>query len=70
MCFLLLVICPSLTAPSNGMISCMLGGDGVANLDDTCTFTCNNGYQLTGSGTRTCGNDESWSGNDAMCISE
>ena len=52
------------------MISCMLGGDGVAHPDDTCTVTCNTGYQLMGSGTRTCGNDGSWSGNDDMCISE
>ena len=66
----MLVTCPSLTDPSNGMISCMLGGDGVAHPDDTCTFTCNNGYQLIGSGMRTCGDDGSWSGNDAMCISE
>ena len=64
------MICPSLTALSNGMISCSLGGDGVAHPDDTCTVTCNDGYQLMGSGTRTCGNDGSWSGNDAMCISE
>ena len=68
--FLLLVFCPSLTAPSNGVISCMLGGDGDPNPDDTCTFTCNTDYQLMGSEMRTCGGDGSWSGDDAMCTSE
>ena len=49
------------------MISCSLGGNGVPNAGETCTVTCNNGYQLTGSGTRNCQNDGSWSGSDAMC---
>ena len=31
---------------------------------DTCSFTCNTGYELTGNGTRTCQRDGSWSGSD------
>ena len=34
---------------------------------DTCSFTCNTGYELTGSGTRTCQGDGSWSGSDNVC---
>ena len=34
---------------------------------DTCSFTCNTGYELTGSDTRTCQSDGSWSGNDVIC---
>ena len=68
--YFLLVTCPSLTAPTNGMISCSLVGDGVADPGESCTFTCNTGYELMGSGTRTCGNDGSWSGSVATCISE
>ena len=34
---------------------------------DTCSFTCNTGYELTGSDTRTCQSDGSWSGNDDVC---
>ena len=34
---------------------------------DTCSFTCNTGYELTGSDTRTCQSDETWSGSEAMC---
>ena len=64
---LLLVICPSLSTPTNGRISCSLGGNRVANPGESCTFTCNTSYELTGSGTRTCQSDGSWSGSDAMC---
>ena len=53
------------------MIDCSLGGDGDANPEDTCSFTCTtSGYQLMGTGTRTCQDDGSWSGSDATCISE
>jgi len=31
---------------------------------DTYSFTCNTGYELTGSDTRTCQSDGSWSGSD------
>ena len=69
MCFLLLV-CPSLNDPSNGMISCSLGGDGVPSTGDTCSFTCNTGYVLTGSQNIICLNDGSWSNSAPMCRRE
>ena len=65
--FILLVSCPSLTDPGNGMISCSLGDDAVPSYEDTCSFTCNTDYELTGSDTRTCQSDGSWSGSIAMC---
>ena len=61
------VQCSSHTDPNNGMISCSLGDDGVPSYKDTCNFTCNTGYELTGSGTRTCQSDGSWSGSDVVC---
>ena len=64
-CFL--VSCPSLDNPSNGMISCSLGDDAVPSYEDTCSFTCNTGYELTDSDTRTCQSDGSWSGSTALC---
>ena len=67
MCFILLVSCPSLDSPSNGMINCSLEDDPVPSYEDTCNFTCNTGYELTGSETRTCQSDGSWSGSIAMC---
>ena len=64
---LLLVSCPSLDNPSNGMVSCSLGGDEVPSFEDTCSFTCDTGYELTGSDTRTCQSNGNWSGSIAMC---
>ena len=64
---MLLVTCSSLTDPNNGMITCSLGNNRVPSYEDTCSFTCNTGYELTGSVTRTCQSDGSWSGNETMC---
>ena len=61
------VLCPSLTDPNNGTITCSLGDDGVPSYEDTCSFTCNTGYELTGSDTRTCQSDGSWSGTATVC---
>jgi len=51
----------------NGLIACLLEGDRVPSYEDTCSFTCNTGYELTGSDTRTCQSDGSWSGSDVVC---
>ena len=48
-------------------MTCSLGDDGVPSYEDTCSFTCNTGYVLTGSDTRTCHSDGSWSGSETMC---
>ena len=49
------------------MINCSLGDDGVPSYEDTCNFTCNTGYELTGSDTRTCQSNGNWSGSDDVC---
>ena len=49
------------------MINCSLGDDGVPSYEDNCSFTCNTGYELTGSNTRTCQSDGNWSGSDDVC---
>ena len=60
--------CLILTTPSNGEISsCSFGSIEVGYEGDTCNFTCNTGYELTGSDTRTCQSDGSWSGTETMC---
>jgi len=64
------VKCPSLHTPYNGNIKCSAGEDGVITEHDTCTFTCNNGYKLQGSGTRTCqkvNHQLQWTGVTAQC---
>ena len=65
--YIFLVTCPSLTDPSIGVINCLLGDDGVLSYEDTCSFTCNTGYELTGSDTTTCQSDGSWNGTDNAC---
>ena len=60
----LIILCPTLTDPNNGAVTCSLGDDGVPSYEDTCSFTCNTGYELTGSDTRTCQSDGSWSGSN------
>ena len=60
--------CDNLSAPANGEItSCSSGRVGVGYEGDTCSFTCNTGYELTGSDTRTCQSNGNWSGIDDMC---
>ena len=60
--------CDDLSAPANGEItSCSSGRVGVGYEGDTCSFTCNTGYELIGSDTRTCQSDGSWSGSDDVC---
>ena len=48
-------------------MSCSSGRVGVGYEKDTCSLTCNTGYELTGSDTRTCQSDGSWSGSDDVC---
>ena len=59
--------CPRLTAPANGDIDCSLGDDGETNPGDTCTLTCDDGFDLGGSASRTCMDDETWSGSTTSC---
>jgi len=60
--------CDNLSTPSNGEItSCSSGREGVGYEGDTCSFTCNTGYELIGSDTRTCQSNGSWSGSDDVC---
>ena len=66
--YILLVPCQSLPTPSDGGITCSLGDDGLISYEDTCTFTCNIGYMLTGSNTRTCQSDTIWSGTTTICL--
>ena len=58
--------CPVLSAPDNGQISCSPGNDSPG---DTCTFTCDDGFQLEGTMSRTCQDDGTWDGeDDTVCL--
>ena len=60
--------CPEITDPMNGIKSCSLINTPVFSYEDTCNFTCNTGYELTGNSERTCQSDGSWSGSPVSCI--
>ena len=36
--------------------------------EDTCTFSCNVGYELQGSNNGTCLANQSWNGGDPICV--
>jgi len=61
--------CPILSAPENGQISCSPGNDSPG---DTCTFTCDDGFQLEGTESRTCQDDLTWTGfdDDTFCLGQ
>ena len=59
--------CEILSTPSDGRMLCSSGRVGVGYEGDTCNFTCNTGYELTGSDNRTCQSNGSWSGSEALC---
>ena len=63
----LLVSCSPLNDPSNGIMNCSLGDDNITSYEDTCSFTCNTGYELTGSDTRTCQSNRNWSSSGDVC---
>ena len=62
-----IVQCPTLATPTNGGRLCLLMSGIIPSYEDTCTFSCDIGYELTGNDTRTCQSDGSWSGSDVMC---
>ena len=62
------VLCPDLRDPMNGMISCSLMRSPTFSYEDNCSFTCDTGFELTGSSERTCQSNGSWSGSPVSCI--
>jgi len=62
--------CPPLADPADGMVSCSLGVDRIPTNSDTCDVTCDDGFDLSGSSSRTCQVQDgrgSWSGVAATC---
>ena len=68
--FLLIVTCPPLVEPANGTVNCSLGDDGILSYEDTCSYTCTTGYQVSGSNKRMCLFDGSWSGDNEVSCSQ
>ena len=62
-CFDLVIDCGSLSTPTNGDQTTT-----GSLLDDTADFSCDYGYKLDGSDTRTCQSNCEWSGTATSCV--
>ncbi|XP_077971175.1 sushi, von Willebrand factor type A, EGF and pentraxin domain-containing protein 1-like isoform X2 [Styela clava] len=60
---LTVISCDPLEAPSNGKIICTGGFD----FQSTCTFSCGVGYEMQGSSSRTCQENQEWTGEATIC---
>ena len=60
-----IVQCTSLSSPINGNMLC--DSTDVPRYEDQCSFSCDPGYELTGSSSRQCLSNGSWSGSDVTC---
>ena len=68
LCLVLLsftVHCMTLSAPTNGKISCNFTG--VPHHGDYCSFPCDNHYKPNGPISRQCLSNGSWNGSDVTC---
>ena len=61
------VNCPILDDPSNGTVSCLLSNNVIPSYEDTCNYTCDDGFKLFGSEQSICSADGTWSGGDVVC---
>ena len=61
------VTCQNISKLDNGKVDCSLGDDGVLSYQDTCSVTCDTGYTLTGSRSRTCLRYGHWGGMNGIC---
>ena len=57
------VDCGALTDPENGLVDTSSG----TTIGSTATYTCDTGYTLSGSQTRTCGADGNWIYSEPLC---
>ncbi|XP_071810204.1 uncharacterized protein [Asterias amurensis] len=70
------VVCPPLSMPANGIVShCVRNGQdrlttGTQLFDTTCTFVCNEGYTIFGTGSRNCLVSGIWDGSSVQCNDE
>ena len=65
MCLILFIVqCPMLMNVT--LTNCTNGTTNPA-FEDTCTFSCNTGYEIQGPNDRTCLANGSWSGGNPVC---
>ena len=66
------VMCPPLDQPENGAVNCGHEDDVERRFsyENSCGFTCNQGYRLVGAQTVTCTSTTEWSENMPHCEGE
>ena len=62
-----LVPCPMLNYTENANSHCSLRNNTIPVYEDSCNFTCKTGFELSGSESRICQSDGSWSGTMTVC---
>lgn len=68
-CFIAAITCPGLPPPTNGKrIGC--SGNATEFYDTACHFGCYNGYIGSGSQSRRCQQNGTWSGQEFICASK
>jgi len=68
-CVVSAVTCPALLAPLNGIRQGCTGTT-TENYNTHCLFSCNTGFNATGSPSRKCLESGTWSGEDFLCQGE
>ena len=58
-----MINCGTLTNPINGQVDTSSG----TAFQSTATYTCDTGYELSGSQSRTCGADGNWTSTEPVC---
>ena len=64
---LIIAACNELPPPEDGSVTCDYGNDGIPSYQDVCWYTCEDGFQLFGSSSRTCLNTSVWSNDEPVC---
>ena len=66
-CLIFIVVdCGALTDPDNGQVTLSNG----ASLNSEASYSCNIGFAINGTSTRTCQINNQWSGSEPTCESE
>uniref|UniRef100_F6PWZ1 Uncharacterized protein n=1 Tax=Ciona intestinalis TaxID=7719 RepID=F6PWZ1_CIOIN len=59
-----MITCSEMDNPAHGLVECTSNN----NYQSICTISCNAGYNLVGTNTRTCQATHTWSGIEATCV--
>jgi len=61
------VDCSELPQPEHGSVTCDYGSDRRPSFEDVCQYSCEDGFDLVGSRSRSCLSTGMWSNNEPTC---